>query len=99
MLASCSADHDVRLWKANSGAAGKVLKGHTEQVYSLAVNRKDPKEVASGSFNGEVKIWDVINGVLIKEFNASPNLPPQAAAANPAPAKPANAPAAADAPK
>jgi hypothetical protein len=30
--------------------------------------------VAAGAFNGEVKVWKVADGMLVKGFNASPGL-------------------------
>ena len=39
----------------------------------------DGNQIASGSWNGEVKVWNLADGKVLKEFNASPGL--QAAAA------------------
>jgi len=51
----------------------------------------DGSLVASGAFNGEVKVWKVADGALVKAFNATPGMQTAstAPAAPPAPAKPA----------
>ncbi|HEV3256395.1 MAG TPA: c-type cytochrome domain-containing protein [Gemmataceae bacterium] len=74
ILVTCSADKTVRIWNPDSGAQVHTLSGHTDYVYGLALS-SDGKLVASGSWNGEVKIWNVADGKVVKEFNASPGLP------------------------
>ena len=82
MLATCSADHTVRLWNADNGKLLRTLSGHTDWVYAVAFS-PDGNLIASGSWNGEVKVWKVADGKLIKEFNASPGLQPAAASLSP----------------
>ncbi len=71
LMATCSADHTVRLWNPLTGAALKTLSGHTDWVYAVALS-PDGKRVAAGSWNGEVRVWDTASGNLVKAFNASP---------------------------
>jgi WD40 repeat protein len=71
LLATCSADQTVRLWNADTGAAGKTLSGHTDWVYTVVIS-PDGNLVASGSWNGEVKVWKIADGTLVKDFNGSP---------------------------
>jgi WD40 repeat protein len=59
------------------------LSGHTDYVYAVAVS-PDGSQIASGSFNGEVRIWKTADGSLVKTINASPGLQ---VAASPPPAK------------
>jgi WD40 repeat protein len=73
VLVTCSADMTVRTWNPESGAAVKTLAGHTDWVYALALS-SDGTLVASGSWNGEVKVWKVAEGTVAKAFNASPGL-------------------------
>ncbi|MFM7150360.1 MAG: WD40 repeat domain-containing protein, partial [Gemmataceae bacterium] len=73
LLATCGADGVVKVWNADSFAAVRTLENLGDQVYSLAVS-PDQKWIAAGSFNGEVKIWKLADGGLIKGFNASPGL-------------------------
>lgn len=69
-LLTCSADNTVRVWGEN-GAAVKTLSGHTDWVYALAVSA-DGTLAASGTWNGEVKVWKLADGSSVASFNASP---------------------------
>jgi hypothetical protein len=71
LLATCSADNTVRLWNPNNGQMLKVLTGHTDWVYAVALS-PDGNLVAAGGYNGEVRIWKVADGKPVKVFNASP---------------------------
>ncbi len=53
----------------------KTLSGHTDQVYAIAIS-PDGNLIASGSWNGEVKVWKVADGSIAKEFNGSPGYKP-----------------------
>jgi WD40 repeat protein len=71
VLATCSADGTVKLWNPVSGAALKTLTGHTDWVYAVALS-PDGQLVASGAWNGEVRIWRTADGNQAAAFNASP---------------------------
>src|SRR5262249_42712924 len=47
------------------------LSGHTDWVYTVAFS-PDGNLVASGSWNGEVKVWKVADGTVVKSFTGSP---------------------------
>jgi WD40 repeat protein/mono/diheme cytochrome c family protein len=87
LLASCSADMTVRLWNADNSAATKTLAGHTDWVYAIAFS-PDGNLLASGAYNGEIKIWKVADGSLVKSFNATPGLKVANPNPNPAPVAP-----------
>ena len=38
----------------------------------------DAKQVAAGSYDGEVRIWNIADGAVAKAFNASPGYVPPA---------------------
>jgi len=40
-------------------------------VYSVAFSA-DGGTIAAGAHNGEVRVWKVADGVLVKAFNATP---------------------------
>ncbi len=72
-LASASADKRVRLHKLGDRALARTLEGHGDWVYSLAVDVSNQR-LASGSFNGEVRVWNLKDGSLAAVFTAVPGL-------------------------
>lgn len=71
LLVTASADKTVRVWNADNGSAVRSLTGMTDQVFSVALSA-DGNLVAAGSYAGEVQIWKIADGALVKAFNASP---------------------------
>jgi WD40 repeat protein len=57
-IASGSEDHTIRLWNAQTGAAGPTLRGHTLPVNAVAF-RPQGDLLASASFDRIVKLWRV----------------------------------------
>jgi hypothetical protein len=85
IVVTCGADRTVRVAKAEDFKAVKTFNGHTDYVYALAVS-PDNDLIASGSFNGEVKVWKLSADKASAEkayrsFNASPGFHGAAAAA------------------
>jgi WD40 repeat protein len=75
-LAACSADKIVHVFKAN-GSQHRRLQGHKDWIYSLAISH-DGKTLASGSWNGEVRLWNLADGRLIRSLIAAPGYKPVA---------------------
>jgi WD40 repeat protein len=71
ILVTASADKSIKVWNADTGAAGKTLNGLTDHVFAAAIS-PDGAFVAGGSYDGEVRIWKVADGAVVKGFNASP---------------------------
>ncbi len=72
LLGTCGADNTAKVWNADSGAAVATLGGHTDQVFAVAFS-PDGTLVASGSYNGEVKLWKLADPKMpLKAFNATP---------------------------
>ncbi|HXT61336.1 MAG TPA: c-type cytochrome domain-containing protein [Pirellulales bacterium] len=84
MVYSCSADKTARQHKTADRAQVRSFNGHTDWVYCLAVNEAT-KRLATGSFDGEVRVWNLDDGAAVATFKAAPGLqpatPPAAAAA------------------
>jgi WD40 repeat protein len=79
-LFSVSADKNARLHNAADGAAQKTYSGHGDWVYSLAVHPASGR-IATGSYDGEVRLWSVDEAKTTLNWTAAPGYqPPQAAA-------------------
>jgi hypothetical protein len=72
LLLTCSADNTAKLWNEDNGQNTKTLSGHTDNVFAIAFS-PDGEQIATGSWNGEVKIWK-LDGTPVASFNASPGL-------------------------
>jgi WD40 repeat protein len=72
-LFSCSADKQIREHKLGDKKAELVrtYSGHHDVVYSLAYH-ETTKRLATGSFDGEVRVWDAETGNLLTNFIAAP---------------------------
>jgi len=49
------------------------FKGHADWVLTSAVN-PDQTKVATGAHDGEIKIWNLVDGTLINSWIAQPPL-------------------------
>ncbi len=67
--AACSADKTVRLFEGTKQRL--ELKGHDDWVYALALS-PDGQTLASGSWDGQVRIWNVSDGKPVRDFIAAP---------------------------
>ena len=71
MVVTCSADGSLKSWDTEKLTPGKTMTGFTDHVYTVAVS-PDGTLAAGGAFNGEVRIFKLADGSLVKTFNASP---------------------------
>ncbi|KAK6487937.1 apoptotic protease-activating factor 1-like isoform X1 [Huso huso] len=65
-LITCSEDTTVRVWDWKSLEC-KVLKGHSERVKRFRL--LDSSRLLSWSFDGTVKVWDIVTGEMIQDFS------------------------------
>jgi WD40 repeat protein len=63
LLASCSADHTVRLWPIAGGDC-RVLRGHTDIVYAAAFH-KGGTRLATAGRDQAVWLWDLSRGEAV----------------------------------
>jgi hypothetical protein len=71
LAATCSADGTVKIWDLAKGTVLKTLYGFSDYAYALAIS-PDGTMVAAGSWSGEVVVWKLDDGQLVKRFLASP---------------------------
>ena len=73
-LVACGADKTVHVLKP-TGSSLRKLPGHQDWIYALAVSR-DGKTLASGSWDGDVRLWNLADGKLVRNFFAAPGYKP-----------------------
>jgi WD40 repeat protein len=86
MIFSCSGDKTLRQHNEGDRAQVRSFEGHADWIYSLSHN-EPTRRLATGSFDGEVRIWNIDDGATVVAFKAAPGLPAPAAAAAPAAAQ------------
>lgn len=72
-LYSCGTDRQARLFKME-GKKTELLRtfsGHRDFVYALAVHAPTQR-LATGSYDGEVRVWNTDTGELLRAFIAAP---------------------------
>ena len=65
-----AAENVVRQYSAKYESI-RSLTGHSDLIYSLAIH-DGSGQLASGSYDGEVRIWNVRDGSLVRKFTAAP---------------------------
>lgn len=76
-LYSASADKNARLHNVADGAAVRSYAGHTDWVYCVAYNPAT-KQLAAGSFSGQIKVWNAEDGAEVATWYAAPGYTPPA---------------------
>ena len=64
LLASGGSDHAVRLWAAADGSLVRELKGHTDEVHTVAFSLRGDVLV-SASADKTIRAWDPSTGALL----------------------------------
>jgi len=72
---SCSADKKIRQHGMDKKELIRTFSGHNDWVYSLAIAGKS-KRLASGSYDGEVRLWNLEDGRALTSFIAAPGYHP-----------------------
>lgn len=67
-IASAGADNKAKIWSAD-GTLKFSLTGHTNDVSTVKFT-PDNQYLVTGDLNGKVKIWNAVNGSLIRTINA-----------------------------
>lgn len=91
LLASGGYDRSIKIWNAADGKVVKEIKGYDEKtspkghhdgIFSIAFS-PDGKQIASGSSDRTIKLWNAADGSFVREFvnptlKAAPMQPPAA---------------------
>lgn len=73
-LFACGSNKSVRQFRAGDKIEPvRTFSGHQDVVYSVAFN-PTTRRLASGGYDGEVRIWNTENGESIGAFKAAPRL-------------------------
>ncbi|KAH7129148.1 vegetative incompatibility protein HET-E-1 [Dactylonectria macrodidyma] len=64
LIASCSADETVRIWRSDDGSCVEELRGHRQSVLSVAFS-PDGTLLASASADSTVRIWRSDDGTCL----------------------------------
>ncbi len=73
-LFSGSADRTAREYKVADLTLAKNFDGHKDCIYGLSYS-EPTQRLATGSFDGEVRIWNVDDGKAVLNFFAAPGYP------------------------
>ena len=61
-------DCSLKVWNSHTGRLVHVLQGHTDEAYVLEHNPVDKRIMLSAGHDGNIIIWDIIAGTMIKKF-------------------------------
>lgn len=64
--AVCKEDNTIKLWDFDTMSCVKSLVGHQSNVQQ--VQKLNPNELVSGSFDGVVKVWNLEEGIFKQTF-------------------------------
>ena len=73
---SASGDRNIHQHNAADGAELRQMAGHADWVYTLSAHPV-LKRIASGSYDGEIRIWNSEDGTMTTSFIAIPKLVPE----------------------
>ena len=68
---SAGADRQLREHQLADGSLVRTMTGHKDWVYALAVDARGGR-VATGCYDGEVRVWNSTDGTMTRSFVAVP---------------------------
>lgn len=70
----CVSGDFVKVYSTTTEECVHILHGHTDLVSGILVNPSNHLQLYSCSFDGTIKLWDYVDGILIKTFTIGPKL-------------------------
>eukprot|EP00795_Rhopilema_esculentum_P017794 gene17794-9472_t len=67
-LVTAITDHSLKVWDSFSGELIHILVGHSDEVFVLECHPHEPYIYLSAGHDGNVILWDILKGVMIKSF-------------------------------
>jgi WD40 repeat protein len=58
----------IKVWNSLDASLIHELKGHSEVISQLDAHPRDPRLLLSSGIDGNVNIWNLLTGKLIKKF-------------------------------
>ncbi|XP_005373379.1 PREDICTED: WD repeat-containing protein 75 [Chinchilla lanigera] len=70
----CVSGDFVKVYSTTTEECVHILQGHTDLVTGIQLNPSNHLQLYSCSFDGTIKLWDYLDGILIKTFLVGPKL-------------------------
>ncbi|XP_041524337.1 WD repeat-containing protein 75-like [Microtus oregoni] len=70
----CVSGDFIKVYSSTTEECVHVLHGHKNLVSGILLNPNNHLQLYSCSFDGTVKLWDYLDGILIKTFTVGPKL-------------------------
>uniref|UniRef100_A0A8C6HH91 WD repeat domain 75 n=1 Tax=Mus spicilegus TaxID=10103 RepID=A0A8C6HH91_MUSSI len=70
----CVSGDFVKVYSTTTEECVHILHGHTDLVSGILINPSNHLQLYSCSFDGTIKLWDYVDGILIKTFTIGPKL-------------------------
>lgn len=58
----------IKVWNSTTGKLHKVMTGHTDELFVLESHPIDPHVLVSAGHDGQLFIWDIMEGQSIAKF-------------------------------
>ncbi len=72
LIATGTANNEIRVWQAESGVPLLICQGHTDWVYAVAYS-PDGRLLASGSYDRAIRLWDAHSGQALVSLRGHTN--------------------------
>ncbi|CAO2616266.1 WD repeat-containing protein 75 [Lemmus lemmus] len=70
----CVSGDFIKVYSSTTEECVHILHGHKNLVSGILLNPNNHLQLYSCSFDGTIKLWDYLDGILIKTFTVGPKL-------------------------